>query len=329
MWLLTGDRPGELAQQRVLGAALGLPTREVQVAQLPLAGGPARFDLGALRPPWPRLAVSFGKTLPAALHLRAASGGATRLVHLGRARGVRASRPDLIIPMPQDVLDDAPTVLRIRMPFNFPPDSAAITPAETRLLASTLPRPWTALIVGGATRQLRFERGAVARIAREVCARANARGGSVLVSTSPRTPTAAIPALRAAIDAPGELYAYTRDDPHNPLAAYLRLADELVVTGDSASMVAECWRSGRPLWVAPARDSLLHHLGNGMRAILPRKCVEAGQVAAAVDINAWLRRLAGEGHVGLFGESDPTRRYAPTDDDDLRRAVERIRALLG
>lgn len=330
LWLLTGDRPGEVAQQRALAAATGLPCREIQVTRLRAVGGRPRLDLAALQPPWPRIALSFGKTLAAALHLRDASGGRTRIVHLGRARGTPANRLDLIIPMPQDQLADAANLLRIRMPFNFPQAPGEAThAAEARLRAAALPRPWTALIIGGATRQLRFRPAEITALVRDACARARARGGSVLISTSPRTPAPTIAALRAAHDAPGEFYTFQRDDPHNPLAAYLRLADELIVTGDSVSMIAECWRSGRPVWVAPLRDSLRHRLGRGLRAIVPRRLVADGRIAAASDVNAWIAGLIRAGYVGRFGQSGPTRPYAPDDDDDLARAAARIRALLG
>ena len=100
LWLLTGDRPGEIAQQRALAAASGLPFREIRVARLQAVGGQAQFDLAELQPPWPRIALSFGKTLPAALHLREASGGYTRVIHLGRARGVPARGAARVCPEP-------------------------------------------------------------------------------------------------------------------------------------------------------------------------------------------------------------------------------------
>lgn len=331
LWLLTGDRPGEVAQQRALAAAAGLPYREVQVTRLQTVGGRPRFDLAALQAPWPKLALSFGKTLGAALQLREASGGQTRLVHLGRARGVRASTLDLIIPMPQDQLAAAANVLHIRMPFNFPtPEKRDGAQQSERLRAADLPRPWTAVIIGGATRQLRFVPAEIAALVADCCIHARQRGGSVLVSTSPRTPAAAITGLKeAAHGTPGEFYTFKPRDPDNPLAAYLQLADELVVTGDSASMIAECWRSGRPVWVAPLRDSRRHRLGKVLRAALPRRWVANGHVAAGTDINAWLERLTRDGLIGRLGESDPCVPYRAEIDDDLSRAATRIHALLG
>ena len=329
VWLLTGSRPGEVAQQRALGAALGLACKEIQVARLRPHGGGAELDTSALQAPWPRIAISFGLSLPAALRLRELSAGSTRIVHLGRPRDTDARKLDLIIPMPHDVLFEGPNVLDIRMPFNFAPDAAQTqTAAEARLLASSLPRPWTALIIGGATRQTVFDTGKTARLVAAVCARARSRGGTALISTSPRTPAAALPALRAAAGGNSEFYEFKANDPSNPLAAYLRLADEFVVTGDSLSMVAECWRSGRPLLVAPAQRSLRYRLRAGLRDLLPRSLVARGLVRGSTNIDRWLARLAREGSIGLFGRSEPTRLYRPEDDIDLQRAVLRVRALL-
>lgn len=329
VWLLTGNRMGELAQQRALGAALGLPLREVRVASMAPTGKDASFDFSALVPPWPRLAISFGKTLAAALHMRALGATDTRLVHLGLPRKCPVGALDLIVPMPTDRYVDGPNVLRIGMPFNpAPPAVRADSPAPARWQARELPRPWTALIVGGHTTRTRLETRDVARIVAIADARARARGGSLLVSTSPRTPAAAIPVIRQASSAPGEFYVFSpASAADNPLPAYLTLADELIVTGDSGSMIAECWRSGRPLWVAPARVSLRQRLRHAVRAVVPRALIESGWVSADVDIDRWVRRLARAGHVGLLGVSDPSRPYSADEDDDLRRAVARIRAL--
>lgn len=327
VWLLTGDRPGEVAQQRTIGAAIGVPVRELQLARLQATGGRAQIDLSGLRPPWPRLAMSFGKTLPAALALRAASGGTVRIVHLGRARGVKLAELDLVIPMPQDRVPAADNVLTIRMPFNRLTVEAPGA-IDDRLARAGLSHPITTLVIGGTSRQVRFTDAELLRMVATVSARVRARGGSLLISSSPRTPARLLPALRAAMDADGEFYAFERHDPHNPFAAYLRLADELIVSGDSASMVGECWRTAKPLLVVPAQRNPRHRLRAALRRTLPEAWIASGHLKAEVDINRWLELLAGEGHIGMLGRSEPWRRYCAADDDDLPRVVERIRGLL-
>jgi hypothetical protein len=116
--------------------------------------------------------------------------------------------------------------------------------------------------------------------------------------------------------------------PDNPYAAYLHLADELIVTGDSASMIAECWRSSRPLWVAPLAMSPSGRLMRRLRSAVPARLIASGRIAGDVDIGRWIDALARAGEIGLLGESNPSRPYRQEDDDDLRQAVLRIRVLL-
>lgn len=347
VWLLTGPRPGEVAQQRALAEALALPVLEKRVypAAAPASaarhGSPKRSfgwrpelaaELG-LVPPWPAAVISFGQTLPAARWVQRASGGATRLIHLGRPRGVPLSDLDLIIPMPQDQLDEAGNVLRVRMPFNPPParNPAAIAAAQARLAG--LPRPWTVLLVGGTTRHFMADDGLLEGLARRACERVRQAGGSLLVSTSPRTPASWTAALRSAIDVPGEFYDFKPEDPANPLGAYLALADEFVLTGDTASMLAECWRTAKPIYLAPLRRKAGRRLALFLRkhllpAFLVRALTRRGLLAPTVDLRGWLTRLEESGYVGILGRSSPSRRYRAAEDDDLRRAAERIKALL-
>lgn len=326
MWLLTGTRPGEISQQRAVAAALGLPYREVAVAQQALAGGRAVFDFSALQAPWPQLAISFGKTLDAAVELRRRAPD-VRIVQIGRPRGIAWSSLDLIVPMPQDVIGDASNILPARMPFNPRPPTAAPAILQ-RLAAHDWPRPWTLLALGGVNRQYRFDAVIARQLIDDSIARVRAHKGSLLIATSPRTPTDVIALLSAPLGVPGECHVFKRGDADNPFAAYLQLADEIVLSGDSPSMIAECWRSAKPLLVRPLRRTLRYWVKRQTRRLIRESVMQSGAAAAALDINAWLARLAGEGHIGIFGHSEPRIAYRPELDTDLSRVSARIHELL-
>lgn len=328
VWLLLGNRPGEIAQQRAIAVALGLPFREVQVATLPVAGSGADFDFSALQPPWPQLVISFGKTLRAALELRARAQGRLRIVQIGRPRGVHWEALDLFIPMPQDVVPQTRNILRVQMPFNPPPRAAAPELLAT-LKQAPLPRPWTLLALGGVNRQYRFDAAVATRLLQATIERVRRHGGSLLLTTSPRTPPQiAAMLIERPLPVPSQSYVFRRNDPHNPLAAYMQLADEIIVSGDSPSMVAECWRSGKPVLVQPLQRTLRYWWKRQRLRCLPDALMRSGRFAAVLDINAWLQRQAARGRIGLLGISEPQRPYDAADDDDLLRVVARIRALL-
>lgn len=329
VWLLLGNRLGEVSQQRAVAAALGLPVREIPVAWIAPDGREVRFDFDALRPPWPRVAISFGKTLEAARCLRERAGKGTLLVHLGLPRRMAVDRLGLVVPMPADQYVEAGNVLRVRMPLNparsFDPASAM----GLRLQSQTWPRPWLALLIGGPSRRLALRAGDIERVARAANARARSHGGSVLAITSPRTPEEASPILRRELRVPGEVTVYVPGaEAENPLAAYLHFADEAVVTGDSASMIAEAWRSGRPLFVAPVRESVLGRARHALRRMVPDALIASGRVSGDVDIGRWIGSLAREGIVGLLGSSAPAKPYSAAADDEVLDVARRIVALL-
>jgi hypothetical protein len=86
-----------------------------------------------------------------------------------------------------------------------------------------------------------------ARLLEQAEALAKRSGGSLLIATSPRTSAAAARTLLADSQIPGVRYAWHPGDADNPYPLFLEAADEFIVTGDSASMIAEACMSGRPV----------------------------------------------------------------------------------
>ncbi|HAF93670.1 MAG TPA: hypothetical protein DCG67_18190, partial [Pseudomonas sp.] len=107
-----------------------------------------------------------------------------------------------------------------------------------------------------------------------------ARGGSLLVSTSPRTPAAASQALLAAVETPVFSYRFGSGD-ENPYRALLALADAFVVTGESVSMLTEACMTGRPVAVFPLpvrrhMKARLHHALERRLGIIDRAAGSRG-----------------------------------------------------
>jgi mitochondrial fission protein ELM1 len=344
IWILVTDKAGDAAQLRALARAAGLAAEEKQLAfnglaRLPnLLCGATRAGLrdtksSPLEPPWPELVLSSGRrSVPVARWIRRQSGGKTLLAHVGRPWG-RLRWFDLMFAMPQYGLPDRPNVFQARMPFN------ALAPAAIdRGVANWAPRlagrrrPFIAVLLGGSARPLVFDADTARALGQSVAARARAIGGTVLLSTSRRTPRAAAEAAIAPLDRDNDvIYRFRPDDPDNPYAAFVTLADEIVVTGDSASMLAEALRSGKKVAVAPLplRPDLRRRAADFWRAVLPAPLfallVDLGLVASTRDLGRLQDRLRRERLIGAPGQ--PTDGLAPLDDD-LPRAASRLRALL-
>lgn len=318
-WLVLGEKAGDNAQVLAIADALGWPyeTRRIAMQERWRLGKPrvraslehvdlARSD--ALVSPWPELVITIGRRLSSvALWIDEEAQGAAKLVLIGRPRRL-AQRFDLIVASAQYRVRDEPNVLRLGLPL-MRVDRAAVDAAarawETRL--ASLPRPLTAVLVGGPTKPVRFD----AAVARELMARAAAvaDGGTLYVTTSRRTPLALVESIAANLPSGAQLFRWTAGATDNPYLALLGLADRFVVTSDSVTMMVEVARLGRPLAI---------HVLPPARGLLRR-------VASRRDLTAVPDRLFEQGLAVRLG--DPFRAPTAEPPDELGVVAARIREL--
>ncbi|MCC6765779.1 MAG: mitochondrial fission ELM1 family protein [Deltaproteobacteria bacterium] len=362
IWVLTGDKPGDNAQALSLAAALGWPTevkrlRYLRIARRSLAERVAgarvdRFPLdrehsSPLAPPWPDLVIGCGRrSVGVTWDIRRQAGSATRLVQLGRPRA-DLDAFDLVITTPQYRLPARSNVLHLALPLHRPdPDAWARAGAEWAPRFARLPRPWFALLIGGSAKPFVFDAAAARRLAEQANALARAEGGSLLVSTSRRTPQDAARTLVDALAVPAYLHQWSAAGGPNPYLAYLALADGFVVTGDSASMLTEACSTGKRVWYVdlPQRRSPRSHVKNLFRRIVlaPTQHPELlggslARLAARLPARGWVRypRDLRKLHAALVAVNRALplgRSFAappPPPLDETARAVGRVRALFG
>jgi mitochondrial fission protein ELM1 len=262
-WLILGERAGDNAQVLALGRALGWPIEIKQIRYDETC--PVDFkDRGAtlmgvdlkgsdpLVGPWPEAIIAIGRrSVPVTRWIRAQAGNRILHVHLGRPR-VDLSLFDLVVTTPQYNLPDAANVIEITLPFvSVDADALGRAAAVWHSRFATLPRPWTAVLVGGPTPQLAFKVEDARRMVQELSAHAS-DGSGLIVTSSPRTPEDVTEALRTGLQQalPGRhLFLPFDQRGDNPYPAMLALADSFVVSVDSASMVAEAATRHKPLYL--------------------------------------------------------------------------------
>jgi mitochondrial fission protein ELM1 len=341
LWVLLGNRHGDNRQLLAIADALGRPYRAVQLrfgrgARL----APARWFAHRLTwrtepdlaPPWPRAVLAAGrKSVPAALWIRRASGGTTRLVHVNRPWAPLAWF-DLVVTTPQYALPGRDNVLANLLPF-VPPVAPAPLPESFAARAAALPRPWTAVLVGGNSRPFVLDAATATRLAATVNDEVRRAGGAAWLLDSPRTPAAAMAALERALAVPAQLVRWGRDE--NCYAALLGLADRFVVTADSASMLAEALLSGRPVtpfalpvdadWRWRLAAAWRHAADRAPRSIAARlldRLVGLGVVSSVRDLGRLQQNLA---DAGLFGAAG---RALAVAEAERARTVARIQAVI-
>jgi mitochondrial fission protein ELM1 len=372
IWVLAGDKPGDNAQSSSLAAAIGWPTEVKQLRYLP-AKPPSlatklstrlstqlatqlatatidRFPLdravsSPLDPPWPDLVIGCGRrSVAVAWDIRRQAGPTTRLVQLGRPRA-DLDGFDLVITTPQYRLPGRANVLHLALPLHRADHEAwAQAAAEWEGRFATLPRPWIAVLVGGSAKPFVFDAEAARRLAEQANALARAEGGSLLVSTSRRTPARAARAFAEGIDVPSHVHQWTPSGGANPYLAYLGLADAFVVTGDSASMLTEACSTGKRVWFVelPERRSLKSHGKNLFRRMVlaptehPRLAgTPLARLLSNVPARGWVRypRDLKKLHAALSEANrahplgQPFTAAPPPPLDETAHAVARVRAL--
>lgn len=119
-----------------------------------------------------------------------------------------------------------------------------------------LPRPLTAVIVGGAIKKKPFSADNAAALGTAVKNLKQKIGGSVLITTSRRTGEEAQNIIMDKIkDIPQFTYLWG-DTKENPYGGFLACADNIVVTADSVSMCCEATGTGRPIYLFTGKDWL-------------------------------------------------------------------------
>jgi mitochondrial fission protein ELM1 len=242
------DRPAEIkrldwpvtdiAEDRTVARALLSETPEAQQW---------RASLG-LCAPWPRLVICCGRRADrVAFWIKEQSGGYTKIVSIGRAR-MPVAAYDLLIAPPPFLVPERANVVRLPLPLTR---RRSLATGDTTARGATIPvpKPWFTILLGGQVKQFAASKQVLTEAARLAQLAARQHGGSVVISTSRRTPPALLAAVESVLERP-HIYRWSADGKTgNPYETLLRESAALFVTADSVSMILDCCASGTPTYV--------------------------------------------------------------------------------
>ena len=257
VWVLHDGKPGMASQALGLAEATGFPFVEKQLSvRQPWAWLPPQFWLAPLRaasedgvrlmPPWPDLVIGCGRhsAMPA-LAIRRASGGHTFAAQIQDPRVGRGEFDLLFVPEHDRLRGPRAIVTRGAIHRVTP---VRLAEERRRFPAfAGLPRPILGVLIGGSNRSYRLGLDRLAAIAEAIAGILRTNGGSAVVTPSRRTGAAGVALLRDRLAGlPTEIWDGAGD---NPYYAYLAIADALLVTADSVSMVSEAAATGKPVHI--------------------------------------------------------------------------------
>ncbi|MBS0432866.1 MAG: mitochondrial fission ELM1 family protein [Proteobacteria bacterium] len=256
-WVITDGAAGNERQALALAQALSVPAR---VLALPLRGpwawaAPRRLpggrlalaarDRTAFAPPWPSLAIGCGRSAALLTRLlRELSDRECFCVQILDPR-IDPRHWDAVIAPRHDGLHGA-NVIETLGSLNPVDDAWLANGREAFADFEHLPRPRTAVLLGGTRRGIAFDDAYAHALLAGITQRLQ-RGGSVLATASRRTPPAFVRSLRDGLARfPGMFWSGDADGP-NPYPGLLGWADRIVVTPDSVNMLSEAAATGAPV----------------------------------------------------------------------------------
>jgi hypothetical protein len=361
VWVMMGHKAGDNSQVLALAEGLGLPFEIKRSVYRPyelitnlLLGatlaGVNKSKSSRLEPPWPDLVISAGRrNEPICRWIqKQAKDKHVRLVHVGRP-WANLDRFDLVVTTPQYRLPRRDNVLHNQTPLHRV--TAERLAEESQRWAPRLehlPKPYVAVMIGGSSGPYSFDHRAAARLARQASALATSLGGSLLISTSARTPADTIETLSEHLSAPAFLYRWSREATDNPYFAFLGLAEAIVVTGDSMSMLTEACATRKQVHIfdlGEGANSMRPHVAESTKdgTAVPRRSlfgIERAHVSAfcyrqmmrfgpkrlSRDIRIIHRDLINAGRAVWLGDSFPEGHRVPPLTC-VQNAVIRVKAL--
>lgn len=206
-------------------------------------------DSAPLTPPWPDLLITCGRrSTPLSIAIRKHSGGKTFTVHIQDPR-IPARCFDMVVPMAHDPIrgDNVfPTELALHHVTKFKLDEAA---RHFTSRFASLPRPLVAVLIGGKTRKHPFTQDECGRLTERLDHLRRDYGAGLIVTTSRRTGEENTRLIGERLG--GEDTLIWSGEGENPYMGMLALADFVLATEDSVSMVSEACASGHPVYTLP------------------------------------------------------------------------------
>ena len=246
-WAVTTGEMGMRTQARGLAQAVA-----DQVVEKTVPGGWLHSPRSAddrLGPPWPDVLVSCGRrSARHALAARKASGGKILAVHVQDPR-LRASDFDLIVAMEHDAIAAGGNVMKVATALHdLTPENLSAAAKAWAGRLEPLGRPLAGVMVGGDLKGRPFSLDDARALLAGLQRMKAGSGCALAITPSRRTPDATLALILEAFADDPRVFLWDRTGD-NPYRGILALADRLVVTSDSVSMVSEALATPHPVEV--------------------------------------------------------------------------------
>lgn len=201
-----------------------------------------------LAPPWPDIVISSGQyTIAYALAIRRANAGNTTLIHIQKPT-IATHYFDAIIAPEHDHLS-GPSVLNT-LGATHDLNDDALNAARTEFAPRFKPfkAPYLSIFLGGSSKDYTLTAAHSAQLAETILDIAKHYPGTVLISGSRRTGAHNMSYFEQRFKERSNIFLYNNVGK-NPYLGMLGLAEKIMVTDDSVSMISEACYTGKPVYL--------------------------------------------------------------------------------
>lgn len=225
--------------------------------------------------PYPDYVLSISRrTAPIARYIKKQS-PTTKIIQLMHPGNAGLAEFDLVIVPEHDKNKKNGTNIHyiVGCPHQITPQYLADARAKWADKFAHLPKPLTAVIIGGSIKGKPFPTEDVESLCRGIKELKQKIGGSILITTSRRTGSEPEKIIKEALrDIPQYPY-YWGAEGDNPYSGFLALADNIIITADSVSMCCEATGAGKPLYLFVGGDKWLTPKHKRFaQSLLKKKC---------------------------------------------------------
>ncbi len=269
IWVLSDDRAGNVSQAlgiaEFLSAQYSYEVKKIRYnsfVKLPnlfrqnTLIGMDKSSSDDISNSFPKIIISAGRrSAPIAGYIKKMSGGRSFILQIMYPGDASAKDCDLIaLPSHDTKVKDKPNIMRlIGAPNRITTVKLDEETGKWKEKLSHLPKPYHALIVGGSTKNREFTEDMAEELASMALKIKEEKGGSFLMTSSRRTGAKQEKIIADKIGDVSYKYLWG-DSGDNPYFAYLALADNIIVTGDSVSMCCEACATTRPVYLYAPKD---------------------------------------------------------------------------
>ena len=273
IWILIDDRMGSVGQAKGIVQFLNRDNLEIiekkivynKWARIPnflkinKLWGVNKVVSDNLFAPYPDAVMSISRrTAPIARHIKKQTKGKCKIIQLMKLENWEAKAFDLlVVPKHDETKIDLPQVEYITgCTHRITQETLAEANEKWRKEFEKLPKPLTAVIVGGGIKGKPFSLENASLFGDAVKNIWKKNGGSLLITTSRRTGKEAENIIMKALENIPSYAFLWGDKRENPYMGFMACADRIIVTGDSVSMCSESCGTQKPVLIFRGRNWL-------------------------------------------------------------------------